>query len=351
MGEVWIPEAEDLKAVGTSGTMDGIGGPRATAHVTVSKPGSFDDMHRVLTGKSSEPHVLYDMAGDRLGQYFGLDRSSRALMGGQGTSTGISHNKRGTVNIQVEICWDPTVGDLTAHSLWAQPRPNWEAFLRAVRSWGVADRFIFRTALTAADRATVERSVATWLGDAGGGCWWGHCHYDELESHWDPGPLNEARFFGTEQDMALTADDIKKLWNADVVPTRWSSTDDATNPTWGVAGFFGYLGQWVLQGRDAATANGKALGALNSALAAVAADAHAGRIAAEQALATAQQVAAAVKALDAQHGTEITAAVEAGLHNIIAGATTLLETDQPAQPVGTAQKGPLKAGLTDDGTV
>lgn len=356
-GTLWIPEAEDLRASGSSGDMDGIGGPRATAHVTVSNPGSFSAMHGVLTSKQAEPHVLYDMSGDRLGQYFALNRSARALMGGSGTPTGISHNKRGLVNIQVEICWDPTDGDLTLHDLWQRPRPKWEAFLRAVRSWGIADRFIYRTARTAADKAAVERSIATWSGTAGGGVWWGHCHYDELESHWDPGPLDEGRFFGTGADMALTSDDIAKIWSADVIPTTWSSTDDATNPTWRAAGFFGYLGAWAFEAKTAASYIRADVTKVLAALTTIATDVKAGRLAAEQALAQARMNAEAIAKITGADAAAIEAAVEAGLQKMIdsVATTTVLEVDPGADPgtgpVANAQGVPLKAGLTDeDGT-
>src|SRR5512139_1563589 len=66
MGIRFVPGAERLTPRGSSNTMDGKGGPRATCHATVSKPGSFEAMHDVLVGKKSESHVLYDMKGDRL---------------------------------------------------------------------------------------------------------------------------------------------------------------------------------------------------------------------------------------------------------------------------------------------
>ena len=123
MGERWIPEAEDLKPVGSHGPMSGRGGPRATLHCTVSTPGSFNAMHRVLTSKKSEPHLLYDPATDRLGQYFPLDRRARALMTG--------HNDVGTVNIQIEVC--ASTDDWTARSDW-RPGKNFRAMIRAIRS-------------------------------------------------------------------------------------------------------------------------------------------------------------------------------------------------------------------------
>lgn len=188
MGEVWIKEAEDLNPSGGSGTMSGQGGPRVTLHCTVSNPGSFNAMHDVLTSKKAEPHLLYDYKTDRLGQYFALDKSARALMSG---SHSVSHNKMGTVNIQIEVCAQPV--DWTADDDW-HPGPNFRAMLRAIRSWGIADKFVTRLATSGSDN--VRRSWDTFdSSSTGGAMWWGHCHVPSPESHWDPGPLNLDRFF------------------------------------------------------------------------------------------------------------------------------------------------------------
>jgi len=190
VGEVWIPEAEDLTPVGTHNAMSGVGGPRATLHCTVSNPGSFDAMVRVLRLKSSESHLLYDPKTDRLGQFFPLNRAARALARG---TLAYSHNRVGSINIQIEVCAMPV--DWTAGPDW-NPGPNFRAMLRAIRSWGIADEFIYRPAKTAPDRANVVRPDNLLTSTAGGGKWWGHCHYGQGESHWDPGPINLATFFG-----------------------------------------------------------------------------------------------------------------------------------------------------------
>jgi len=213
MGERWIPEAERLTPAGTYGTMSGKGGPRATLHCTVSAPTQFGDMHRVLTSKKAEPHLLYSFADDRLGQYFPLDASARALMGSAAVPSGVSHNRVGTINIQIEVVG--STDDWTARADW-RPGPKFRAMMRAIASWGVRPEFIYRPATTSTDRANVVRSFATMTGDAGGGKWWGHCHYPDGESHWDPGRVNLARFFAAaniattspleEDDMYTDAD-------------------------------------------------------------------------------------------------------------------------------------------------
>lgn len=202
MGEVWVKEAEDLNPSGSSGTMSGQGGPRCTLHCTVSDPGSFNSMDDVLTSKQAEPHLLYDYKTDRLGQYFPLDKSARALMSG---SHSISHNKMGSVNIQIEVCAQPV--DWTADNDW-HPGPNFRAMIRAVRSWGIADEFVYRLAKSGSDN--VRRSWDTFdSSSTGGALWWGHCHVPSPESHWDPGPLNLERFFDAAGD---TGDDMQQLY-------------------------------------------------------------------------------------------------------------------------------------------
>lgn len=222
MGEVWIKEAEDLNPSGSSGTMSGQGGPRCTLHCTVSNPGSFNAMHDVLTDKKAEPHLLYDYKTDRLGQYFPLDKSARALMSG---SHSVSHNKMGTVNIQVEVCAQPV--DWTADDDW-HPGPNFRAMVRAIRSWGIRDQFVYRLAKSGSD--SVRRSWDTFDSTStGGNLWWGHCHVPSPESHWDPGPLNLTKFFaaaGEDTDMPqpyflVRKSDADFVYVADTMTRRW----------------------------------------------------------------------------------------------------------------------------------
>jgi len=225
MGEVWIAEAEDLNPSGSSGTMSGQGGPRATLHCTVSNPGSFDAMDDVLTSKSSESHLLYDYKTDRLGQYFPLNKSARALVSG---SHSVSHNKMGTVNIQIEVCAQPV--DWTADDDW-HPGPNFRAMIRAVRSWGIEDEFVYRLAKSSGDN--VRRSWDTFDSTStGGNRWWGHCHVPSPESHWDPGPLNLEKFFAAASGGSIPLGDnampflvrhrpADPVYVADTMTRRW----------------------------------------------------------------------------------------------------------------------------------
>jgi len=229
MGEVWIKEAETLKPTGNHNAMSGVGGPRATLHCTVSYPGSFDAMHRVLTSKSSESHLLYDPKTDRLGQYFPLDRAARALARG---TLAYSHNRVGSVNIQIEVCEMPR--DWTVSDGW-NPGPNFRAMLRAIRSWGIADEFIYRPAKSGTDRANVVRPDRLLTSTDGGGKWWGHCHYGQGESHYDPGPVNLERFFGaaptapaTQEDDMPTAEEVANaVWAKQLAKPGNTSTQSA----------------------------------------------------------------------------------------------------------------------------
>ena len=202
MPERWIAEAEQLTPSGAPGTMSGVGPARAICHVTVSRPGSFDAMHRVLTDKQGEPHLLYDWATDRLGQYFPLDRSARALKRG---ARDVSCNKVGTVCIQIEFCSLPD----GFTSYWT-PGPNFRALMRAVRSWGVEPRWVARAGTTIADN--VRQTWETYLSTGG---WWGHCHVPEND-HWDPGPIDQAAFLAAAEgdNMPTPAEIATAVWSA-----------------------------------------------------------------------------------------------------------------------------------------
>jgi hypothetical protein len=253
MGEVWIKEAEDLNPSGSCGTMSGQGGPRCTLHCTVSNPGSFNAMDDVLTGNQAEPHLLYDYKSDRLGQYFPLDKSARALMSG---SHSVSHNKMGSVNIQVEVCAQPV--DWTADDDW-NPGPNFRAMVRAIRSWGIRDEFVYRPAKSGSDN--VRRSWDTFdSSDTGGKLWWGHCHVPSPESHWDPGPLNLAAFFAAADPPEDTTVDMTEE-NARDLFTGYAVMKDPENPSRRVAPSYvmEYTSNAVAAAREAAeTARGAA---------------------------------------------------------------------------------------------
>lgn len=257
MGERWIKEAEDLRPSGSSGTMSGQGGPRATLHCTVSNPGSFEAMDDVLTSNKAESHLLYDYKTDRLGQYFPLDESARALMSG---SHSVSHNKMGTVNIQIEVCAQPV--DWTADDDW-HPGPNFRAMIRAIRSWGIADQFVYRTAKSSSDN--VRRSWDTFDStNTGGGLWWGHCHVPSPESHWDPGPLNLAAFFAAadppeETTMDMTEENARDLFTGFAIMKDPENPDRRVAPSYVIE----YTSNAVAAAQDAAS---RAEAAANDAL-------------------------------------------------------------------------------------
>ena len=97
------------------------GNPKVTAHVTVCPSGfkpdgtaHFDAMHAVLIEKRAEPHFLYDPVTDRLGQYFPLDRSARALSNELNPDLTVKRrtNGSGLVNIQIEfVAWPGPITD------------------------------------------------------------------------------------------------------------------------------------------------------------------------------------------------------------------------------------------------
>lgn len=205
MGTVWIPEAENLTASGTSGTMLG-GPPRVVWHTTEAPSGGdyFNLMHRVLTGKKAEPHILWDPLTDRMGQYFPLNRSARALRNHPEQST----NKTGDVCIQIEV-----VGYASKPftSYW-KPGPNFAALMRAIRSWGIPD--VWPAGGMSVRGEDVSRDLTTYRTRAGH---YGHCHVPG-NTHWDCGGIDQQILLRTATTptpegflMALSDDRQEKL--------------------------------------------------------------------------------------------------------------------------------------------
>lgn len=183
MGERWIKEAEDLRSNGQSGTMlRNHNAPKVTWHVTVSPSGGswFTAMHRVLTSNKSEPHILYDPVTDRLGQYFPLDRSARALANDGSRPT----NRDGTINIQIEVVAMPD-----GFTRYWKPGPNYAALMRVIRSWGIPDTWPAGV-LASSPSHNVTRSWSRYRQS-------GHFGHSNVpgNDHWDPGPINRQAIF------------------------------------------------------------------------------------------------------------------------------------------------------------
>ena len=134
MGTLWIPGAERITPSSPGGTITSTAPPRIVWHCTEATPGTsavWTSMIRVLTTKAAEPHVLYDPVTDRLGQFFPLNVSGRALRNDGTTKT----NRVGKVCIQVEVI---AYSSKPFTAYW-KPGPNWRNLMAAVRSWGIPD--------------------------------------------------------------------------------------------------------------------------------------------------------------------------------------------------------------------
>jgi hypothetical protein len=189
-GTIWIPGAERLHASAPGGTITSAAPPRVVWHTVeapAGKDSTYQSMINVLTGKSAEPNVLYDPITDRLGQFFGLNLSGRALKNDGATRT----NRTGRVCIQIEVM------GYSAHPFtdtWT-PGPNFRALMAAIRSWGIPDAWPSGNPPKYVDgRGNVpadERSRSIWLSRAG--------HYGHSQvpgnSHGDPGAINVAKLF------------------------------------------------------------------------------------------------------------------------------------------------------------
>lgn len=212
MGTLWIPGAERLKPSAAGGTITSTAPPRTVWHTTEADPGTdqvWDTMIRVLTNKSAEPQVLWDPLTDRLGQFFPLDQSGRALQNDGTTRT----NRVGKVCIQVEVI-GRAAKPFTGY--W-KPGPNFCALMAAVRSWEIPDswpagpppRFIADPPHNIPED---DRDRTTWLARGG--------HYGHSQipgnTHGDPGGISTTALFAAapkpstqETTMALTQADAE----------------------------------------------------------------------------------------------------------------------------------------------
>ena len=107
----------------------------------------------------------------------------------------------------------------------------WEAFLDAVRSWGIEDRFIFRGARNSDDRDNVVRSLSTYKSAAGGGVWWHHGNIPDGESHWTPAPSpSPASCSSTQSNLLASEDNMepRDVWAFDGIPPPNPTPDNPT---------------------------------------------------------------------------------------------------------------------------
>ena len=210
-GPQWITGAERLTPSAPGGAMsEGPGGPpRVIWHTT--EGANFDVMRRVLTDKGAEPHVLYDPASDRLGQFLPLNVSGRAVK----NAGSVRNNRVGLVCIQVEVC------GYAAHPFtdtW-RPGPNFAALMAAIRAWGIPDVWPAGPP-PAYPRGSDPRSMSAWLTRGG--------HYSHSQipgnDHGDPGAIDIAAIFAAapEGDDMPTAAEVA----AAVLNTRYAEYVD-----------------------------------------------------------------------------------------------------------------------------
>lgn len=224
MGTLWVPGAERLKPSAAGGTITSTAPPRVVWHTTEAPSGSFNSMVRVLTNKSAEPQLLWDPVTDRLGQFFPLNQSGRALKNDGTTRT----NRVGRVCIQIEVI---AYSSKPFTDYW-KPGPNFRNLMAAIRSWGIGDvwpsgpppKFV-AVGTGGYNSPEDERSRAIWTTKGG--------HYGHSQipgnDHGDPGGISTAKLFaagkptssGTTPDPPKETDDMP-LTNADadLVATR-----------------------------------------------------------------------------------------------------------------------------------
>lgn len=193
-GQLWVPGAEHLEPSFEGGTSDyPESPPRAVAHTTESPAGAHDGepnywfwkMHQVLKGKSAEPTLLYDPLTDKLGQYFPLNRTGRALLNDGGRRT----NRVGSVCIQIEFIG---YASRPFTRTWT-PGPNFRAMMAAIGSWQVPDVWPSGPP-PAYPTERDERSRDIWYNRAG---WYSHAQIPG-NFHGDCGAISTSDFFAAQ---------------------------------------------------------------------------------------------------------------------------------------------------------
>lgn len=187
MGTLWVPGAERItpsSSGGTPNSTEAARPPRVVWHTTEAPSGDpkmFQAMINVLKSKGAEPQLLWDPLTDRLGQFFPLDHTGRALKNDGSYRT----NRTGRVCIQIEV-----IGySKTPFTGYWKPGQNFKALMAAIRSWGIPDAFPMGNPPKYPGASTRDRSI--WLSKAGH-----YCHANVPgNDHGDPGAISPSVLF------------------------------------------------------------------------------------------------------------------------------------------------------------
>lgn len=224
MPAIWLPGAEQ-RPTNNGGTMDGVGGARATHHITWDKNGTaaapldlipFDSLAGYFSGagKGSAPHLLADPFTGRVAQFIPADQSARALINAPG---GVETNRHGTVNLQIEWLFFPycRIGGKVYPTLKDTPAAGLDRIMSWLRSWGVPDVW--------------PMGQPTWNGNRNSGTWqsvpghYGHSQIPEND-HTDPGPIFE--LFAADAPKGLIMDEEVRAWFGQLNAMLWGNKND-----------------------------------------------------------------------------------------------------------------------------
>lgn len=209
MPDPWMPSAE-RHPTGNGGTMDGMGGPRATHHITWDRNASasapadlvpFTNLVGYFSGggAGSAPHLLADPFTGRIAQFIPANQSARALVNASG---GVETNRHGTANIQIEWLFFPhcRVGGKVYATLADTPMAGLDRVMAWLRSWGVPDVWPMGSPSWSGNR-----NANTWNTRAGH---YGHSQVPEND-HTDPGPMPD--LFNHQEDEMTPQDKAELL--------------------------------------------------------------------------------------------------------------------------------------------
>lgn len=199
-------------------------------------------------GGTSAPNLtaVPDFANRKLRwyQHFDIDRSSRALVNQSG---GVETNTANAVQIELVGTCDRATSDrwggqaAGGHIFWPDA-PDWAlAEVAKLVNWLHAEHGVkIQSTVTWKSYPSSYGNSSARLTGAQWNAYYGHLGHQHVpeNSHGDPGNINFARIIehalGAGAEVALTTDDVKKIFNTDGVI---ASPDGGTNAYWALASY------------------------------------------------------------------------------------------------------------------
>ena len=179
----WIPGAMIIHAVKDGGSMLG-GNPRVTWHTTENDPArtSAKAVANYLNSTGNTVHVVWNPVTGQIVQMIPTNRAGRGL---KNTAGGVETNRKGSVNIQIEVV------ARAAKPFTQYACRNLDVIVKWLRSLGIKDVFpggAPKSYPASAGLGNGDRSTVAWAQNGH----FGHSQVPE-NSHGDPGAISVAK--------------------------------------------------------------------------------------------------------------------------------------------------------------